>query len=65
MSGSITDKVTGRVKQALGDLKDDEDLHREGRLEERKGEVKEKAERHEYIASRQRAEAADLERKTS
>ena len=65
MSGSITDKVTGRVKQALGDLKDDEDLHREGRQEERKGEVKEKAERHEDIASRQRAEAADLERKTS
>jgi uncharacterized protein YjbJ (UPF0337 family) len=63
MSG-ITDKVTGRVKQALGDLTDDEKLHREGRREERKGDVKDRAEEYEQKASRNRAEAADLERKT-
>ena len=38
---SLKDKITGRVKQAAGDLADDESLHREGRQEERKGEAKE------------------------
>ena len=42
---SITDKVTGRVKQAVGDLKDDPSLRREGRDEQRKGEKKEELER--------------------
>ena len=60
----VTDKITGRVKQALGDLADDEKLHREGRQEERKGEVKDRAEHLEQKAARDRAEAADLERKT-
>ena len=61
---SITDKVTGRVKQAIGDLTGDERTHRRGRQEERKGEAKEEAARAEAQASRKRAEAADLERKT-
>ena len=61
---SITDKVTGRVKQAIGDLTGDESTHRQGRQEERKGEVKDQAARAEEQASRKRAEAADLERKT-
>ncbi len=60
----ITDKVTGRVKQAIGDLTNDEKTHREGRREERKGEAKDEAQRAEEEASRKRAEAADLERKT-
>ncbi len=38
---SITDKVTGKAKQVVGDLKDDTSLRREGRDEERKGEKKE------------------------
>ena len=38
---SILDKITGRVKQAAGDLADDASLRREGRQEERKGEAKE------------------------
>ena len=37
----ITDKITGRVKKAAGDLTDDASLRREGRTEERKGEAKE------------------------
>ena len=36
----ITDKITGRVKKAAGDLTDDASLRREGRQEERKGEAK-------------------------
>jgi uncharacterized protein YjbJ (UPF0337 family) len=75
---SITDKLTGRLKQAAGDLLGDRSLHREGREEERKGKVKdelraeEAAElREEERVSRQReqtdrkaAELADLERRT-
>jgi uncharacterized protein YjbJ (UPF0337 family) len=30
---SIVDKATGKVKQAVADLKGDEKLHREGRQE--------------------------------
>ena len=36
----ITDKVSGRVKQAAGDLAGDDSLEREGRQEECKGEAK-------------------------
>ena len=60
----ITDKITGRVKQAAGDLMGDDETRREGQAEERKGEVKEQAERAEERASEKRAEAADLERRT-
>ena len=62
---SIKDKITGRVKQAAGDLADDDSLHREGRREERKGEAKEElAEAHER-ADAKAEEVANLERKTS
>jgi uncharacterized protein YjbJ (UPF0337 family) len=61
---SIVDKVSGRVKQAAGDLLGDEKTRREGSREERKGDVKDQAERAEDRASKKRAEAADLERKT-
>ena len=37
----ILDKITGRAKQAAGDLADDASLRREGKHEERKGEKKE------------------------
>jgi len=60
----IRDKISGRVKQAVGDLTGDDKTHREGRQEERKGEVKDEAQRAEEQASRKRGEAADLERKT-
>jgi len=41
----ITDKISGRVKKAAGDLADDPSLRRQGRQEERKGEAKEELER--------------------
>jgi uncharacterized protein YjbJ (UPF0337 family) len=61
---SIIDKITGRAKQAAGDLTGDEKTRREGAREERKGQVKDEAEEAEVKASRKRQEAADLERKT-
>jgi len=39
MSGE-TDKASGRVKQAAGDLTDDEELRREGQTDETAGKVK-------------------------
>ena len=60
----ITDKITGRVKKAAGDLTDDASLRQEGRREERKGEAKEElAEAHEKT-DRKAEEVADLERST-
>jgi len=60
----ITDKITGRVKKAAGDLTDDASLRQDGRREERKGEAKEElAEAHEKT-DRKAEEVADLERKT-
>jgi uncharacterized protein YjbJ (UPF0337 family) len=47
---SITDKISGRVKQAAGDLLGDRDLHRKGKREETKGELKEEAARAEQQA---------------
>ena len=61
---SLTDKVTGRIKKAAGDLTDDASLRREGRDEERKGEAKEElAEAHEK-ADAKAEEVSDLERRT-
>jgi uncharacterized protein YjbJ (UPF0337 family) len=61
---SITDKAKGRIKQAVADLKDDPELRREGRQEERKGEAKEElADAHERV-ERKAEEVANLERKT-
>jgi uncharacterized protein YjbJ (UPF0337 family) len=60
----ITDKLTGRVKQAAGDLVDDPSLHREGRQEERKGEAKDELARSQDAVERKATEVADLERKT-
>ena len=63
--GGITDKITGKVKEAAGDLMDDPSLHREGRQEERKGEAKEELTREQQRADEKAQEVADLERKTS
>ena len=62
---SIKDKITGRVKQAAGDLADDESLHREGRQEERKGEAKEELAGAQDQADAKAEEVANLERKTT
>jgi uncharacterized protein YjbJ (UPF0337 family) len=60
----ITDKISGRIKKAAGDLADDPSLRRQGRQEERKGEAKDElAEAHEE-ADRKAEEVSNLERKT-
>jgi uncharacterized protein YjbJ (UPF0337 family) len=61
---SITDKITGRVKQAAGDLLGDQATKREGVKEERKGEAKEEQAHHEAQAERKAAEASNLDRQT-
>jgi uncharacterized protein YjbJ (UPF0337 family) len=61
----ITDKITGRVKKAAGDLTDDASLRREGRQEERKGEAKDELSRTQDRADQKAEEVANLERKTS
>jgi len=60
----ILDKLTGRAKQAAGDLADDPSLRREGRNEEKKGEKKEERDRAREQADRKAEEAAEMERKT-
>ena len=59
----ITDKITGRLKKAAGDLTDDATLRQEGRREERKGEVKEQQAQAEERAQAKADEVADLERR--
>lgn len=61
---SIIDKVTGKAKQALGDLSGDEKTRREGIEEERKGEKKEELSSAQEKADRKAQEVADLERRT-
>ena len=38
------DEYKGRAKEAAGDLTDDEDLQREGKVDQAQGTIKEKAE---------------------
>jgi uncharacterized protein YjbJ (UPF0337 family) len=60
----ILDKLTGRAKQAAGDLADDASLRRQGKREERKGEKKEELDHTQEKADQKAEEVADLERKT-
>ena len=62
---SLTDKVSGRVKKAAGDLAGDASLKREGSQEERKGQAKEELSRDQEKADRKAEEVANLEKKTS
>jgi uncharacterized protein YjbJ (UPF0337 family) len=61
---AITDKITGRIKKAAGDLADDPSLHRKGRQEERKGEAKDELAESREKTDRKAEEVANLERKT-
>ena len=65
MSMGIQDKITGRIKQAAGDLKGDEKLRADGLAEERKGEAKEELERARAEADAKAQEVANLERQTA
>lgn len=60
----ITDKITGRVKKAAGDITDDESLKREGSKEDRKGEAKEELAQEQNKADAKAEEVKNLERKT-
>jgi uncharacterized protein YjbJ (UPF0337 family) len=60
----ITDKISGRVKKATGDLTDDASMRREGKQEERKGEAKEELTETQETADRKADEVSNLERKT-
>ena len=60
----ITDKLTGRVKKAAGDISDDASLRREGRTEERKGEAKDQLANAQERADSKADEVANLERKS-
>jgi uncharacterized protein YjbJ (UPF0337 family) len=60
----LMDKLTGRGKQAVGDLTDDASMRREGKKEERKGEAKDDLARAEDRADAKADEVADLERRT-
>jgi uncharacterized protein YjbJ (UPF0337 family) len=61
---SLIDKITGKAKQAAGDVADDPSLRREGVKEERKGDAKEELDRAEEKAESKADEVADLERRT-
>lgn len=60
----ILDKITGRAKQAAGDLADDASLRRQGQREEEKGEKKEQLDHAQEKVEDKAAEVSDLERKT-
>ena len=60
----IFDKITGKAKQAAGDVTDDPSLRRQGKNEEAKGEAKERLDRAEERADEEAERVADLERKT-
>lgn len=58
---SIQDKVSGRLKQAAGDLTGDKNLHRQGVRDERKAEARRELREAEQRAERLRDEIARLE----
>jgi uncharacterized protein YjbJ (UPF0337 family) len=60
----ILDKITGKAKQAAGDVTDDASLRRQGKREEKKGEKKEELDHAQERADEKADEVADLERKT-
>lgn len=60
----ILDKITGKAKQAAGDVADDPSLRRQGKKEEQKGEAKDRLNRAEERADEEAERVADLERKT-
>ncbi len=60
----ITDKITGRAKQAAGDLLGDASMRRKGRDEEHKGEAKDELAEAQDQADRKAAEVSNLERRT-
>ena len=58
----LKDKVTGRLKQAAGDLKGDAALRRQGGDEERKAETQEELDAAQADAAEQAVRVQDAER---
>jgi uncharacterized protein YjbJ (UPF0337 family) len=58
------DKLKGKLKEAAGDLIDDAEVRRQGRLEQREADAREDLARTEDEADRKAREVADLERRT-
>ena len=61
----IMDKITGRAKQAAGDITGDEGLREEGVAEERKGDAKEEAAKADLRAEKEREKADQLRREAA
>lgn len=60
----IMDKITGRAKQAAGDITGDASTKRQGRDEERKGDAKDDLAKKQDQADAKAEEVSNLERKT-
>ena len=61
----ITEKVSGRVKKAAGDLTGHRDLYESGVADERKGEAREQARRARERADRKAEEVRSMEHATN
>ena len=61
---AIGDKLKGRAKEAAGDLVDDAEMRRKGRLQQREAEARDELARTEEEAERKAAEVAEMERRT-
>jgi uncharacterized protein YjbJ (UPF0337 family) len=64
MSGLVS-RITGRVKQAAGDLADDPELRNQGIREERKADAKDELAEAQRQADLRAEEVARLERETA
>jgi uncharacterized protein YjbJ (UPF0337 family) len=60
----LLDKLLGRTKKAAGDLADDPGLRQQGRMEERKGEEKDKLAAAQDQVEEKAQNVANLERET-
>ena len=60
----LMDKISGRAKQAAGDLAGDADTKRQGKNEERKADAKDELAQTQEKEERKADEVANLERKT-
>jgi uncharacterized protein YjbJ (UPF0337 family) len=58
------EKLKGRIKEAAGDLIDDAEIRRKGRLQQEEAEARDDLARAEEEADRKAEEVADLERRT-
>ena len=58
------DKLKGRIKEAAGDLIDDAEVRRKGKLQQQEAEARDELARTEERADRKAEEVADLERRT-